>query len=112
MPKSVARFPAWHASRWLTGAAALALTLASVSRAVAQSCAMCLSSFGPDDPIQRAFSWSILFLMATPYTIVGTVAGWLIMTHRRAPGRHRASVIDLGRVRQPAPAEPTGGDVP
>ncbi len=112
MATSAPRSPVSHAPRWLTGGAALSLVLGGPGYALAQSCAMCASSFGPDDPIQRAFSWSILFLMATPYTIVGTVAGWLFLTYRRAPGRHRASVIDLGRVRRPTAAEATGGDVP
>ena len=75
--------------------------------ALAQSCAMCLASFGDNDPTARAFSWSILFLMAAPYSIVGTVAGWLFLAHRRNPGR----VIDLAPLRQPAPEAP-GGDVP
>ena len=90
---------------------AAAVVLRGATDALAQSCAMCGSAFGSDDPVGRAFSWSILFLMAAPYTIVGTVAGWLFFTSRRAPGRRRAAVIDLGRVRCPAPAERTRGDV-
>jgi len=74
-----------------------ALPLFTAGRALAQSCAMCGSSFGENDPVSRAFSWSILFLMATPYTIVGTIAAVLFYLHRRAPGRRRASVIDLGK---------------
>ena len=71
--------------------------LLAAADAVAQSCAMCGSSFGENDPVTRAFSWSILFLMATPYTIVGTIAAVLFYLHRRAPGRRRAAVIDLGK---------------
>jgi hypothetical protein len=71
------------------------LLLATASRALAQSCAMCGASFGPNDPTSRAFSWSILFLMAAPYTLVFTIAGFLIYMHRRAPGRRRAAIIDL-----------------
>ena len=68
------------------------------------------SAFGADDPIGRAFSWSILFLMAAPYLIFGSVGGWLFFTYRRALGRRRAAVIDLGP-RRAAP-EGTGGDIP
>ena len=67
-----------------------------VTRAAAQSCAMCGSALA-DDPLGRAFSWSILFLMAAPYTIVGSVGIWLFLTYRRAATRRRAAVINLGR---------------
>ena len=77
--------------------------------AFAQSCAMCGSSFGPDDPVQRAFSWSILFLMAAPYTIFGVVAGWLFYVHRRAAARRRAPVVELAWSRRAATAGETGG---
>ena len=75
---------------------AVAATLAP-KLARAQSCAMCASSFGENDPVQRAFSWSILFLMATPYTIVAVIGGFLYYSHRRALGHRRGAVIDLGR---------------
>ncbi|TMA33729.1 MAG: hypothetical protein E6J79_17600 [Deltaproteobacteria bacterium] len=75
----------------------------------AQSCAMCGSSFGPDDPVQRAFSWSILFLMAAPYTLFGAVAGWLFYVHRRAAGRRRAAVVELAWGRRKVPVGETGG---
>jgi hypothetical protein len=94
----------------LAALAALAGTFAGI--AFAQSCAMCASSFGPDDPVQRAFSVSILFLMAAPYTIVGLVAGWLFFTYRRSAGRRRGSVVDLARARHPLPAGGPEGDLP
>jgi len=96
-------------------AAALVL-LASASRALAQSCAMCAASFGPNDPTSRAISWSILFLMAAPYTIVVTAAGVLFYLHRRAPGRRRAAIIDLAKaarlLRRPATAPGHQGETP
>ena len=88
---------------------ALATFALGAGQAFAQSCAMCLASFGQNDPTARAFSWSILFLMAAPYSIVATAAGWLFLAYRRAPGRQRSSVIDLAPLRQPAPEAP-GGD--
>src|SRR3989441_7862689 len=72
-----------HARRSL--AVTAFLLLGATTRALAQSCAMCGASFGPNDPTSRAFSWSILFLMAAPYTIVFTVAGVMFYMYRRAP---------------------------
>ena len=50
------------------------------------ACAVCVSG-AADDPLTDAFNWSVLFLMATPYTVVGSVAGWLVYTHRRAAAK-------------------------
>jgi hypothetical protein len=82
--------------------AALAI-LATRTPVLAQSCAMCGSSFGPGDPTGRAISYSILFLMAAPYTLFGVVAGWLYFMYRRAGGRRRASVLHLPWARQNPP---------
>ena len=97
--------------------AATALVLfGSASRALAQSCAMCAASFGPNDPTSRAISWSILFLMAAPYTIVITAAGILFYMRRRAPGRRRAAIIDLAKaarlLRRPATVPGHQGETP
>jgi ABC-type sulfate transport system permease subunit len=73
--------------------------------AFAQGCAMCGTAFSGDDPVARAFNWSVLFLIAMPYTVFGLAAGWLVLAHRRRGGRRRAQVITLPRARQvPAPA--------
>ncbi len=97
-------------------AATALLVLGTSARALAQSCAMCGASFGPNDPTSRAFSWSILFLMAAPYTIVATAAGILFYMHRRAPGRRRAAIIDLAKaarlLRRPAAAPGHQGETP
>ena len=90
-------------------ASVAAVVLAAAPRAFAQSCAMCASSFGQNDPVTRAFSWSILFLMAAPYSIVFTAAGWLFLAYRRTPGHRRASAADVTPLRQPA-LEVPGGD--
>jgi hypothetical protein len=82
--------------------ASLAVIGLPAAQALAQSCAMCGSSFGgADDPLQRAFSWSILFLMAAPYTLFATAAGFIFYKYRRA-GRPRAAVIPLSWRRRPA----------
>ena len=73
--------------------------------ALAQGCAMCGTAFTHDDPVTRAFSWSVLFLIAMPYTVFGLAAGWLFLAYRRRGGRRRAEVITLPRTRAvPAPA--------
>jgi hypothetical protein len=108
-----ARRPARHPR--LVAACAAAVALAPATRVLAQSCAMCASSFGQNDPVTRAFSWSILFLMATPYTIVGAIGAFLFFMHRRTPGRRRAAIIHLARagrlLRRASPAEGSEGDL-
>ena len=53
----------------------------------AQACAVCLTGIAGDDPLTDAFSWSVLFLMAMPYTVVGSIVGWLVYTHWRAAAK-------------------------
>jgi hypothetical protein len=53
--------------------------------ALAQGCAMCKTALdGPMDPTTEAFNVSSLFLMATPYTVVGTLGVWMYLSARRA----------------------------
>lgn len=71
-------------SRLMPSIGAVLGVLAFVAtRAAAQGCAMCGSSVTPDDPLAGALNTSVLFLMATPYTLVGAVALWLFVQHRR-----------------------------
>jgi hypothetical protein len=88
--------------------ALLALLGPGVGDALAQGCAMCGSAL-KDDPTGRAISWSVLFLIAAPYTVVGLVGGYLFYTYRRAATDRRASVLDLFRTRR-AVRRP-GGDI-
>jgi len=37
-----------------------------------------------DEPIARGFNWSILFLMAMPFTVVGIIGGGVFYTYKRA----------------------------
>jgi heme/copper-type cytochrome/quinol oxidase subunit 2 len=60
------------------------LALAFLFPVVAWPCAVCLTGASANDPVADAFNWSVLFLMAAPYTIVGSVGGWLAYTHWRA----------------------------
>lgn len=66
--------------------------------ALADACSVCVNGAG--DPTADAFNWSVLFLMATPYTVVGSIAGWLFYKHRCADAKPnqdagREPVIDL-----------------
>jgi hypothetical protein len=52
--------------------------------ASAQACAVCIT--GTDNSaIGDAFNLSLLFLMAAPYVVVGSIAGWLFYAYWRAP---------------------------
>ena len=53
--------------------------------ALAGACSVCVT--GDNDPTANAFNWSVLFLMATPYTVVGSIAGWLFFKFRRAAAK-------------------------
>lgn len=56
--------------------------------ALAGACSVCVT--GDNDPTANAFNWSVLFLMATPYTVVGSIAGWLFFKIRRAAAKPTA----------------------
>lgn len=45
------------------------------------ACSVCITGAG--DPTTDAFNWSVLFLMATPYLVVGSIAGGLFLAYRR-----------------------------
>lgn len=49
---------------------------------LARACAVCLS--GADGSGADAYDWSVLFLMATPYVVVGSIASYLVYAYRRA----------------------------
>jgi hypothetical protein len=66
----------------------LAITGALLARA-AQSfaCAVCLG--GASDSVTDGYNASVLFLMATPYVVVASIVGGLILTYRRALKRNK-----------------------
>jgi len=62
---------------------ALSALVAALGNArIAQACAVCITG-GANDPTADAFNASVLFLMATPYLVVGSIAGGLYFVHRR-----------------------------
>ena len=75
--------------------AAGVLTTAVPTPVQAQGCAMCRTAFDGQkpDPLSEAFNVSTLFLMATPYTVIGTIAVFFAFATRR-------------RARRVAPDEP------
>jgi hypothetical protein len=52
---------------------------------VVHACAVCLT--GADGAVADAYDWSVLFLMATPYTVIGSIAGYLVFAYRRASAK-------------------------
>jgi hypothetical protein len=49
---------------------------------LAHGCSVCVTGAG-NDPSAEAFNWSVLFLMAAPYVVAGSIAGWLVYSYRR-----------------------------
>jgi hypothetical protein len=46
------------------------------------ACAVCFTGTG--DAVTDGFNASVLFLMATPYAVVGAIIGGLLLAYRRA----------------------------
>jgi hypothetical protein len=73
-----------------TGLAALALLVP----VAVEACAVCGSGPGvAGDPTARGFYWGILFLMAMPFAIAGSIGAWLAYRSWRAnPDRWRKAL--------------------
>jgi len=53
--------------------------------AAAEACAVCGTGPGvAGDPTARGFYWGILFLMATPFAVAGSIGAWLVYRYWRA----------------------------
>jgi hypothetical protein len=61
--------------------AALVVLFLTALPEIARACAVCFSD--GDDAVSRAFNWSIAFLMAAPYLVVGSIGGSLFYLYRR-----------------------------
>jgi heme/copper-type cytochrome/quinol oxidase subunit 2 len=64
----------------------LNLALVALFPSLATACAVCVTGAG-NDSTTDAYNWSVLFLMAAPYVVVGSVVGWLVYAYRRAAKR-------------------------
>ena len=89
--------------RWIP--LAVALLALRAANALAQGCAMCASSFEPNDPATKAFNASILFLMIAPYAIFLTALGCVFWLYRRGVAGRHAPVVSL-HARRLAPDAP------
>jgi len=61
-----------------------ALLVVSGVPSLARACAVC---WGVDDALTQAFNTSILFLMAMPFVIGGSIMGVLFIAQKRARGQ-------------------------
>jgi len=53
--------------------------------ALVRACAVCVT--GADGAVADAYDWSVLFLMAMPYLVVGSIAGGLAYIYHRAAAK-------------------------
>lgn len=60
-----------------------AWAVAAFFPATALACAVCIAGAGESDGVLEALNWSVLFLMAMPYAVAGTIGGWLFLAYRR-----------------------------
>lgn len=75
--------------RCLTGATLSIAAILVPSQLLAQSCAMCATALtDPNDPLTKAFNWSIILLISAPYLLAGSVAGWFAYSYWRAQRSH------------------------
>ena len=80
----------------LAGAAAVGVMLSFPGSALAQGCAMCSTLVGgPGDPLGRGMNTSILFLMAMPFAMTGSVGAWIAYMYWRGGAHERGGVSAL-----------------
>ncbi len=59
--------------------------VALLAPAVAQACAVCGTGPGViGDPTARGFYWGVLFLMAMPFAVAGSIGAWLAYRYWQA----------------------------
>jgi hypothetical protein len=80
----------WTLAGWLVMALAILLVLALAE--AASACPTCKAGLAAHDPTQgdlvSAYMWSILFLMAMPFTLLASFSGymwWLVRQARNRP---------------------------
>jgi heme/copper-type cytochrome/quinol oxidase subunit 2 len=57
--------------------------------AAAEACSVCIAGVA-GERLMDAINWSVIFLMAMPYTILFSVLGFFVYTYRRAAKKARA----------------------
>jgi hypothetical protein len=78
--------------RWVFGSGLTGTSL--LGAAIAEACAVCGTGPGvAGDPTARGFYWGILFLMATPFAVAGSIGAWVVYRYWRASaGRWRRGI--------------------
>jgi hypothetical protein len=90
------------ADRWanLRPALPAAMVWVMLAHGVAHACAVCGHATTPGDPLGRGFYWGMLFLLAMPFSVVGTMGGWVAYRYWRAGRRRRAADASPWSLRQ------------
>ena len=70
-----------------------------LSRGAAHACAVCLTG-ADNDPLTDAFNWSVIFLMAMPYAVLGSIGAFLFYHYRSSAKKAsepsaRATIVPL-----------------
>jgi len=73
------------------------LVVLAADGALAQGCSMCATYLNEADPAARGMKFSILFLMAMPFTMLVTVGGWFYYVYR---GSRRRPVLQFWSTRR------------
>ncbi|MGH7540122.1 MAG: hypothetical protein ACRELC_03890 [Gemmatimonadota bacterium] len=99
-----ARVPA----RWLATASAALLGALATAGPVVGACPGCIE--GSSKAVASGFAWSIAFMMAVPYALLGAIGGGLYLAYRRAARREVEAFLEEergprieGRVRSGGP---------
>lgn len=58
------------------------ISMSLIATAASWGCSVCLT--GTNDSVTDGFNASVLFLMSTPYLVVGSIVGGLLVAYRRA----------------------------
>lgn len=59
----------------------LIIFLVAIITLTAEACPACKNL---DEPIAHGFNWSVLFMMAMPFTVFGVIGGSVFYSYRRA----------------------------
>jgi hypothetical protein len=77
---------------------ALAAAFAAAGIAsISEACSVCLT--GAEDATAEAINASVLFLMATPYLVFGSIVGGLFVVYRRATAK--SELVEEGQAAVP-----------
>jgi hypothetical protein len=72
--------------------AAAGFVVAMLSASAALACPTCKDAIA-GDPVARAFSWTTLFMIAMPLTLVASIGGWVAFAHWRARSESPADTM-------------------